>query len=52
MDSFFELAQSHGLNPPLDPQAAGLSIEGRAVPDYGAPFNYLAARAGPVPRSL
>jgi len=30
-----------GLNPPLDPQAAELSIEGRAVPDYGAPFDFL-----------
>jgi hypothetical protein len=40
--SFFELAQSRGLNPPLDPQAAKLSIEGRAVPDYGAPFNFFA----------
>jgi hypothetical protein len=26
-----------GLNPTLDPQAAALSFEGRAVPDYGAP---------------
>ena len=39
--SLFGLAQCCGLNPPLDPQAAGLSIEGRAVPDYGAPFNFL-----------
>jgi hypothetical protein len=29
-----------GLNPPLDPQAAAMSPEGRAVPDYGAPFNF------------
>jgi hypothetical protein len=41
MDSLFELAQSIGLNPPLDPQAAGLGTEGRAVPDYGTPFNFL-----------
>jgi hypothetical protein len=41
-DSFFEFAQCCGLTPPLDPQAAGLSFEGRAVPDYGAPFNFLA----------
>jgi hypothetical protein len=37
-NSLFEFAQRCGLNPPLDPQTAGLSIEGRAVPDYGAPF--------------
>ena len=46
--SLFGLAQRCGLNPPLDPQAAGLSIEGRAVPDYGAPFNFLAVKAGQV----
>ncbi|HLW44145.1 MAG TPA: hypothetical protein VKS00_06615, partial [Candidatus Acidoferrales bacterium] len=39
--SLFGLAQRCGLNPPLDLQAAALSIEGRAVPDYGALFNFL-----------
>ena len=38
-DPFLESAQCRGLTPPLDPQAAALSIGGRAVPDYGAPFN-------------
>ena len=28
------------LTPPLDPQAVALSIEGRAVPDYGAPLYF------------
>jgi hypothetical protein len=40
-DSFFEFARRCSLNPPLDPQTVGLSIGGRAVPDYGAPFNQL-----------
>jgi len=44
-DSLFEFAPCRGLTPPLDPQTAGLSIEGRAVPDYGAPFNFLYMRA-------
>ena len=47
-DSLFEFAPCCGLTPPLDPQAAGLSIEGRAVPDYGAPFNFFAVLACPV----
>jgi hypothetical protein len=47
-DSLFEFAPYRGLTPPLDPQAAGLSIEGRAVPDYGAPFNFFALRACPA----
>jgi hypothetical protein len=34
------------LTPPLDLQAAGLSIEGRAVPDYVAPFHFW---AGAIP---
>jgi hypothetical protein len=37
-DSFFEFAQYRILTPTLDPQVARLSIEGRAVPDYGAPI--------------
>ena len=40
-ESLFEFAPCRRPNPPLDPQAAGLSTEGRAVPDYGAPFNFL-----------
>jgi hypothetical protein len=44
--SLFWLAQGRGLNPPLDPQAAGLGIEGRAVPDYGSPFNFLFGGGG------
>ena len=44
--SLFGLAQCCGLNPPLDPQAAALSIEGRAVPDYGAPFYLLIGGRG------
>ena len=38
-----------GLPPPLDSQAAGLSFEGRAVPDNGAPFSFLAVWACPDP---
>ena len=38
-DSLIEFARRRGLNPPLDPQPTELSTEGRAVPDYGAPFN-------------
>jgi hypothetical protein len=34
------------------PQAAELSIEGRAVPDYGAHFNFLALRVGSALLSL
>jgi hypothetical protein len=41
LELFSRFAQRCGLIPPLDPQAAGLSIEGRAVPDYGAPFNFI-----------
>jgi hypothetical protein len=37
-----------GLIPPLDLQVAGLSIEGRAVPDYGAPFKFLVCGDGPA----
>ena len=39
VDSFFEFAQSPRPDSTPGPQAAGLSIEGRAVPDYVAPFN-------------
>jgi hypothetical protein len=49
-DSLFEFAPYCGLNPPLDPQAVGLSIEGRAVPDYGAPFNFLQRGRARAPR--
>jgi hypothetical protein len=51
-DPILESAQHCSLNPPLDPQAAGLSIEGRAVPDYGAPFEFLVAAEFPVPAFL
>ena len=40
-DSLIEFARRRGLNPPLDPQPTELSTEGRAVPDYGAPLNFL-----------
>jgi hypothetical protein len=52
VDSVFEFAQCCGLTPPLDSQAAWLSFEGRAVPDYGAPFNFLAKSACPASPSL
>jgi hypothetical protein len=42
MYAFLKFAQRRALTPPLDPQGAASSTEGRAVPDYGAPFNFLA----------
>jgi len=32
------LLNAGGPNPPLDPRADALRIEGRAAPDCGAPF--------------
>jgi hypothetical protein len=40
VDLLFEFAQCRGLTPPLEPQAAGLSIEGRAVPDTARPSTF------------
>jgi len=52
VDLLFEFAQCCGLTPPLDPQVAALSIEGRAVPDYGSPFNFLEVWPLPTSSSL
>ena len=42
VDSYCGLAQDCGLiSTPGTPRPRMLSIEGRSVPDYGAPFNFV-----------
>ncbi len=50
---YFKFAQHCSLtSSPGSPRLRNLSIEGRSVPDYGAPFNYISSWNPALARQL